>query len=180
MAHNDTRRLTRCPPPSAPAAAAADTAAMDPAARRRACVAFRAKLSRDTGVNLTAAECAVLVDETCEGEGGEQVSLQSAPGLFYGCLGASIANHQALARILPDQKRMSWWCYREAAEVHGRGLHSFTVQLNLSRVWHKKTPYTPLNTLKHPLDTGYTTPTRNTRTPYPIQSAQMELKSGRV
>ena len=28
----------------------------------------------------------------------------------------------------------------------GRGLHSSTSQLNLSRVCHKKTPYTPLNT----------------------------------
>jgi hypothetical protein len=27
--------------------------------------------------------------------------------------------------------------------VEGRGLHSFTSQLNLSRVCHKKTPYTP-------------------------------------
>ena len=34
-----------------------------------------------------------------------------------------------------------------------------------------------LNTPYHPLDTGYTTPTR---TPYPIQSAEVELKSGRV
>jgi len=31
--------------------------AMDPEARRRACVEFRAKLSRDTGANLTATEC---------------------------------------------------------------------------------------------------------------------------
>jgi len=30
---------------------------------------------------------------------------------------------------------------------------------------------------KHPLNTGYTTPTR---TPYPIQSAHVELRSGRV
>ena len=30
---------------------------------------------------------------------------------------------------------------------------------------------------RHPLNTGYTPPTR---TPYPIQSAQIELKSGRV
>jgi hypothetical protein len=30
---------------------------MDPEARRRACVEFRAKLSRDTGANLTATEC---------------------------------------------------------------------------------------------------------------------------
>jgi len=34
-----------------------------------------------------------------------------------------------------------------------------------------------LNTPSHPLNTGYTTPTR---TPYPIQSAQVELKGGRV
>jgi len=34
-----------------------------------------------------------------------------------------------------------------------------------------------LNTPKHPLNTDCTTPTR---IPYPIQSAQVELKSGRV
>jgi magnesium-transporting ATPase (P-type) len=28
-------------------------------------------------------------------------------------------------------------------EADGRGLHSFTFQLNFSRVCHKKTPYTP-------------------------------------
>jgi len=55
-------------------------------------------------------------------------------------------------------------------------LHSFTFQLNLSRACHKKSPCTPL-TPPHTLNTGYTT---LTRTPYPIQSAQVELKSGRV
>jgi len=30
--------------------------------------------------------------------------------------------------------------------VRARGLHSSTIQLNLSLVCHKKTPYTPLNT----------------------------------
>jgi hypothetical protein len=34
-----------------------------------------------------------------------------------------------------------------------------------------------LNTTRQPLKTGYTTPTR---TPYPIQSAQIELNGGRV
>jgi hypothetical protein len=34
-----------------------------------------------------------------------------------------------------------------------------------------------LNSPYHALDTGYTIPTR---TPYPIQGAQVELKSGRV
>jgi hypothetical protein len=34
-----------------------------------------------------------------------------------------------------------------------------------------------LNTRQHPLNTGYTTPTR---TPYPIQSAQVDLRSERV
>jgi len=61
-------------------------------------------------------------------------------------------------------------------ESVGRGLHSFTFQLNLSRACHKKSPCTPL-TPPHTLNTGYTT---LTRTPYPIQSAQVELKSGRV
>ena len=58
----------------------------------------------------------------------------------------------------------------------GRGLHSSTSHLNLSRVCRKKTPCTP-NTPYHPLHTGYTTPAR---TRYAIQSAQVELKSGRV
>jgi len=35
--------------------------------------------------------------------------------------------------------------------MRGRGLHSSTFQLNLSRVWHKKTPYTPYTPPKHPL-----------------------------
>ena len=63
------------------------------------------------------------------------------------------------------------------AHLHGAGLHSSTSQLNLSRVCHKENT---LHTLIPPatsLNTGYTTPTRN---PYPIQSAQDELKSGRV
>jgi hypothetical protein len=34
-----------------------------------------------------------------------------------------------------------------------------------------------LNTPQHPFNTGCTTPTR---TPYPLQSAQVELKSGRA
>ena len=59
----------------------------------------------------------------------------------------------------------------------GRGLHSSTSQPNLSRVCHKKTSYIPSNTPYYPLSTGYTIPTR---TPYPIQSAQVEQKRGRV
>ena len=34
-----------------------DLAAMNMEMRRRACVAFRVKLSRDTGVNRTSADC---------------------------------------------------------------------------------------------------------------------------
>jgi hypothetical protein len=37
---------------------------MAPDARRRACVAFRAKLSRDTGTDLTAAACEELLSST--------------------------------------------------------------------------------------------------------------------
>ena len=40
----------------------------------------------------------------------------------------------------------------------------------------QENPLHTLNTPKHPLNTGYTTPWR---TPYAIQSAQVELKSGR-
>ena len=62
---------------------------MDPEARRRACVAFRVKLSRDTGVNLSAADCESLCEATFQGEGREQqASLQSNPGIFYAELAA--------------------------------------------------------------------------------------------
>jgi len=54
--------------------------------------------------------------------------------------------------------------YIENGRIDGRGLHSFTFQLNLSR---KNTLHT-LNTPQHPLHMGYTIPTR---THYPIKSA---------
>ena len=41
---------------------------------------------------------------------------------------------------------------------------------------HKNTLHT-LHTPQHPLNTGYTTPTR---TPYPIKNAQVELRNERV
>ena len=98
-------------------ASAAACAAMDPDARHRACVEFRAKLSRDTGVNLTAAQCAALL-EASEGQGGEEVaSLQSNPGLVYTRLGGAL-DDQMLAQVFPDHLKISWWCFREAAEVH--------------------------------------------------------------
>ena len=53
------------------------SAAMDPEARRRACVdEFRVKLRRDTGTNLTAAVCEELLGETF----GGRLSLESDPG----------------------------------------------------------------------------------------------------
>jgi len=88
---------------------------MDPEARRRACVAFRDKLGRDTGATLTAAACAGLLGSTFQCQ-GEAVSLQSNPGLFYVCLGEAIAD-QRIALVLPDRLQVAWWCYREAAEV---------------------------------------------------------------
>jgi len=57
----------------------------------------------------------------------------------------------------------------------GLTLFHFSAQLEPC-LTHVTTLHT-LNTPSHPLNTGYTTPTR---TPYPIQSAQVELKSGRV
>jgi len=105
------KRCPRPPPPS-------HSAAMDPEARRRACVEFRVKLSRDTGVNLAAAACESLLGAAFQGEGGVGVtSLQSNPGLFYVTLGAAIAK-QSLPLVLPDHLKVAWWCYREAAEVY--------------------------------------------------------------
>jgi len=91
---------------------------MDPEARRRACAAFRVKLSRDTGTNLTAAVCEELLGSTFEGaEDGELISLESNPGNFYVSLGDNIA-HQTLAMVHADHFKVAWFCYREAAEVH--------------------------------------------------------------
>jgi len=81
-------------------------------------VAFRAKLSRDTGVNLSAAFCEGLLDATFEGHGGaEETSLESYPGRFYNCLGQAVGL-QMLPLALPNYLTVEWWCYREAAEVH--------------------------------------------------------------
>jgi len=89
---------------------------MDPEARRRACVEFRAKLSRDTGVDLTAAACEALLGHTFALSNGEEITVQGNPGRFYASLGSAIADH--LAHALPDPLKIAWWCYREAAEVH--------------------------------------------------------------
>ena len=91
---------------------------MDPAAWRRACVEFRAKLSRNTGTDLTAVVCERLLSFTFDGEGGgEEITLQANPGRFYTKLGWVITE-QGLARVLPDHLKIAWFCYREAAEVH--------------------------------------------------------------
>ena len=59
----------------------------------------------------------------------------------------------------------------EVAGDQGLTLVRFSAQLE-PRLTQENTLHT-LNTPKHPLNTGYTTPPR---TPYPIQSAQVELK----
>jgi hypothetical protein len=61
-------------------------------------------------------------------------------------------------------------------EVPGRGLHSSTFQLNLSRFLytvHPKHPLIPPRPLKHP-------PNSPDMHPYPTESAYVEPKSGRV
>jgi len=52
----------------------------------------------------------------------------------------------------------------------GRGLHSSTSQLNLSRVYHKKTPFTPYT----PLHTPLTRATQPLRAP-PIPCKALKL-----
>jgi TPR repeat protein len=90
-------------------------------------VEFRVKLSRDTGVNLTAAACEELLWATFRPQQGSStsVSLQSKPGLFYANLGREIAAQGLDERLeqygnqrIPDHLKVAWWCFREAAEVH--------------------------------------------------------------
>jgi hypothetical protein len=77
---------------------------------RRACVAFRVKLSRDTGVNLTAATCESLLGAAFQGEDGEEASLWRNPGIFYASLGAAIADqNQTLPLVHPDHEKVA--CY---------------------------------------------------------------------
>ena len=92
---------------------------MDPAARRRACVAFRAKLRRDTGANLTAAACEELLGGSFAWR-GQQISLHSDPGRFYTCLAENIAGStvQRFDLGFPVYEKVAWWCFREAAVVH--------------------------------------------------------------
>jgi TPR repeat protein len=92
---------------------------MDLEGWHRACVAFRVKLSRDTGVNLTAATCESLLGAAFQGEGGQEASLWRVPGIFYASLGAASANqNQTLPLVHPDHEKVACYCYREAAEVH--------------------------------------------------------------
>jgi hypothetical protein len=60
-------------------------------------------------------------------------------------------------------------------DVQGLTLVHFSAQLEPC-LKHKRTLHT-LNTPQHPLNTGYTTPRR---TPYHVESAQVELRSERV
>jgi TPR repeat protein len=91
---------------------------MDPNACHRACVAFRVKLSRDTGVNLTTDDCLSLLGAVFEGRDEEQITLQySTPGLFYSSLGAAIEGRWRGFDI-PDHMQVAAFCYRESAVVH--------------------------------------------------------------
>jgi TPR repeat protein len=88
---------------------------MDPGARRRACEEFRAKLRRDTGTDLPSAFCQVILETCFQGKRGEQVSLESDPGLFYASLGAAIS---AGNLVIANHVKVAVWCWRQAAEVH--------------------------------------------------------------
>ena len=49
----------------------------------------------------------------------EVVTLQSNPGLFYEFLGVAIAEQTLpLPLVLPNRRQVTWWCFREAAEVY--------------------------------------------------------------
>jgi len=88
---------------------------MDPEARRRACVAFRVKLSRDTGVHLTAAACETLLSYKLTLPDTGEVTLQSNPGQYYASLALGILSKKV---VVPDHLKVVSFCYREAAEVY--------------------------------------------------------------
>jgi TPR repeat protein len=93
-------------------------AAMDTEAMRRACVEFRDTLRRDTGTNLTAADCETLLSSTfTRSDNGEAVTLQTDPGRFYMSLGVPVAD-QTLPVDHADHSKVAWHCFREGAVVH--------------------------------------------------------------
>jgi hypothetical protein len=91
---------------------------MDSEAMRRACVEFRVKLSRDTGVNLPAAACETLMGLDFSWDDGEEVTLQSDPGRFYTCLGQEVEARTLDISLPANHLKIAWGCFREAAEVH--------------------------------------------------------------
>jgi hypothetical protein len=83
-------------------------------------------------------------------------------------------------RYSPCGKFLGCTCEDGVFRVLGRGLHSSTLQLNMSRFRHKIHPKCPmmlLNTLGHLLNTPKTT---HYCTPYPTQSAYVEPKCRRM
>ena len=116
---------------------------------RRMCVEFRVKLSRDTGTNLTAADCETLLfSRFRRPDNGEEVTLQTDPGMFYMSLGVAVEG-QGLPLVHADHLEVAWYCYREAAVVHthrgsmkrlaicyyGRGVSHDAVQAG---AWYQK------------------------------------------
>jgi hypothetical protein len=70
-----------------------------------------------------------------------------------------------------------WFGQSDCGGMDGRGLHSSTSQLNLSRSCHENTSLTPPVTPLIPPDNPYTICKHS---PYPTESAHVELKSVRV
>ena len=119
-------------------------------------------------------------------QGNEQSVLRPCPpdGTVPGVSVVVVDSAGTMYRLrLPHPSEMEAAAGRRGVEsvltgaTAGQGLTlvHFSAQLEpcLTQEYTLHTPNTPW----HPLNTGYTTPTR---TPYPIQSAQVELKSGRV
>jgi len=89
---------------------------MDPEARHQACEAFHVKLSRTTGVNLTAAVCEALLDLELRFAANVE-GMTAPPGHFYTCLGSAIVD-QHIQLDIPEHLKVAWYCFREAAVVH--------------------------------------------------------------
>jgi len=79
---------------------------------------FRVKLRRNTGTNLTAADCETLLASTFRRpDDGEELTLQTDPGLFYVSLGVAVAD-QMLPLDHADHWKVAWYCFREGAIFH--------------------------------------------------------------
>jgi len=161
------------PPAPAPALAPAPAPAHAPAAAPTAAAAPRAVAANDQFISRSVSKSAAAAAAAANALNAAEPPKPKGPG-WRDTAAAAIAEGGLLSRasavlaLEREQKRIE----RERQEL--TRVH-FSAQLEPC-LTQENTLHT-LSTPYHPLNTGYTTPAR---TPYPIRSAQVELRSGRV